>query len=446
MFVGREKEIKFLEHYYEDEGNRILVVYGMSGVGKNTLLKEFSNQKLFSYYLSRACSDEEQRIQWAKEITLLRWEDAYAPSYKEIFQASLQSLTSDQENQKKVLIIDEFHNLIKSDSDFMVQLVNFVNESTESFMVILCSSQSGWVENSMIPKIGSLATFISGLLKVRELKFSEICQLYPTFSIEEQILLFSLFGGNPGLWNMLSLDKSAKENLTHVLLNTNSSLFSKMSGTVEELLREPAVYNTILANMAGADCKLNELYERTGFSRAKISVYLKNLMELELVEKVFSYETDGYANTRKGVYRISNPLLRFYFRFVFPSLSRLKFISGRKFYEEYVEDDINEFIEEAYCKICREIMTGQLNILGEWIGKSGKIDIVAQGSEKELVVAKCSYGKQLQTEDYRKFTEQLEQAKVKPDVIYLFSEQGFSRALQESVEENVKLIRLISGE
>lgn len=445
MFVGREKEIKFLEHYYEDAGNRILVVYGMSGVGKNTLLKEFSNQKQFSYYLSRACSDEEQRIQWAKEITLLSWEDAYAPSYKDLFSATLKSLSSEEESKKKILIIDEFHNLIKADSDFMPQLVNFVNETAEPCMVILCSSQSGWVENSMIPKIGALATYLSGLLKVRELKFSEICQLYPMYSIEEQILLFSLLGGNPGLWNMLSLKQSAKENLTQVLLNPNSRLFAKMSGTVDELLREPAVYNTILANMAGADCKLNELYERTGFSRAKISVYLKNLMELELVEKVFSYETDGYANTRKGVYRISNPLMRFYFRFVFPSLSRLRFISGRKFYEEYIEDEINEFIEEAYCRICREIMTGQLNILGEWIGKSGRIDIVAQGSEQELVVAKCSYGKSMQTEDYRKFKEQLQQAKIEPALIYLFSEQGFSRALEEEVEENVKLIRLISG-
>ena len=44
------------------------------------------------------------------------------------------------------------------------------------------------------------------------------------------------------------------------------------------------------------------MYAHTGFSRAKISVYLKNLMELELVEKVLP-----------GTYEICNAFVRFYF-------------------------------------------------------------------------------------------------------------------------------------
>ena len=51
-------------------------------------------------------------------------------------------------------------------------------------------------------------------------------------------------------------------------------------------IAETAVYDTILATLAdGRHGKLNDMYAHTGFSRAKISVYLKNLMELELVEK-----------------------------------------------------------------------------------------------------------------------------------------------------------------
>lgn len=69
-------------------------------------------------------------------------------------------------------------------------------------------------------------------------------------------------------------------------LEKNSFLPELMIKWLSEELRETAVYNTILATIADEkNGKLNAMYARTGFSRAKISVYLKNLMELELVEK-----------------------------------------------------------------------------------------------------------------------------------------------------------------
>lgn len=85
---------------------------------------------------------------------------------------------------------------------------------------------------------------------------------------------------------------------------------------LSEELRETAVYDTILATLAdGRHGKLNDMYAHTGFSRAKISVYLKNLMELELVEKVLP-----------GTYEICNAFVRFYFCFLFP----LRRLSGQK--------------------------------------------------------------------------------------------------------------------
>ena len=44
------------------------------------------------------------------------------------------------------------------------------------------------------------------------------------------------------------------------------------------------------------------MYAHTGFSRAKISVYLKNLMELELVEKVLP-GTYAVSYTHLDVYK-----------------------------------------------------------------------------------------------------------------------------------------------
>ena len=79
--------------------------------------------------------------------------------------------------------------------------------------------------------------------------------------------------------------------------------------------------------------KLNDIYVHTEFSRAKISVYLKNLMSLDIVEKVASFDTPGTENTMKGIYRISNPYINFWYRFVYPHEAYLNLMDKDKFYE-----------------------------------------------------------------------------------------------------------------
>lgn len=96
---------------------------------------------------------------------------------------------------------------------------------------------------------------------------------------------------------------------------------------------------SILVNMAAGKNRLNDLYACTGFSRAKISVYLKNLMEIDLVEKV---ET--------GTCRITKPHVRFYFLFIFPHLTILEKEGPKSFYEEVIEEAFPGFIREIYRK------------------------------------------------------------------------------------------------
>ena len=59
-------------------------------------------------------------------------------------------------------------------------------------------------------------------------------------------------------------------------------------------------------------------------------------MELELVEKIFSYDTEGNANTQKGIYLIKNHFVHFYFTFLYPNLSALEQLAPEKFYSSYI--------------------------------------------------------------------------------------------------------------
>lgn len=334
-FVGRDTELDYLNQFYDSEGSQILVVYGQKGVGKTSLLKNFCRDKHCVYYMARSCSDREQRYQWARELQFAGNSKNIYPEYEDIFEWVLTVRSS----EKTILVLDEFHYLVKGEAGFFSRLNHFVQNSDAPLLVVLCSSAAGWVENSMVQKIGGEATAISGFLKVRELSFQRMYELYPAYGEDDCIQLYAVLGGVPGLWNRLDSKLSAVDNIIHRVIDKYSSIYGEMMGCLAEDLRETAVYNTILATMAAGNNKLNDIYRHTGFSRAKISVYMKNLMEIDMVEK-----------TGAGTYRITKAYVRFYFCFIYPSQSSLEELTPEQFYRVIVEDSFPGFVRETYRK------------------------------------------------------------------------------------------------
>ncbi|MDE5931446.1 MAG: ATP-binding protein, partial [Lachnospiraceae bacterium] len=319
MLSGRIAELQYLEQYYEKTGSQMLVVYGQKHIGKTALLREFSKEKQSHYYLAKPCSEREQLYQWGMQLRAVGMEAKEFPDLQDVLELICAG------GGKKIIVIDEFQHIAKTSESFMNGLVHFMNglDEKNGVMVLLCSSAIGWVENSMITKIGEAAHALSGLLKIRALSFADLVHRFPDFRIEECVEAYSILGGLPGLWNQFDDKLTIQQNICRHILNRDSYLFEEWDRMVAEQLRETSVYNTILAAIASGKYKLNDIYLHTGFSRAKISVYLKNLMELELVEKVFSYDMADKENMQKGIYRIIHPFVNFYFTYMYPYMSAL---------------------------------------------------------------------------------------------------------------------------
>lgn len=451
MLTGRKAELKFLDQYYQAEESRIVVVYGQKNIGKTALLKAFKGDRPGCYYLARAASAREQLFQWSNELRAAGLQLPEYPQYRDIFGA-----LPLEGNMKRVLVLDEFHHMVKADPAFMPALVKYVEDCglRHPVLAILCTSASGWVENSMVKRMGENAFYLKGLLKIKELQFEEMCSLYPEYSFSDALGTFAVLGGFPGLWKSFDSHLSIRENIIHHILTRESRLYEEMNVLMAEELREPAIYNTILASLAGGGNKLNDIYRHTGFSRAKISVYLKNLMELELAEKIFSIETAGRANVKKGIYRIANPFVSFYFRFLYPHQSLLQSVTPQEYYDRVIKDQWQEYTQEAFRRVCGEHLqnlnrAGRLpiryNISGEWAGKSGNIDFVARDEEGRTLAAICSCGRPLDTADFDSLKIHAAQARIKPDYFYFFSSAGFTNEMQLLARKNNRVTLCLVG-
>lgn len=451
MVSGRTSELKYLNTYYERDLSQIMIVYGAKNVGKTTLLRQFVRNRPWVYYRARSASEREQRYEWGNELRKENIAIGTYPTYTEIFNAVLT-----EKDKKSIMLIDEFQYIVKSDDAFMKELSGFIHgrHSRAPVMIILCSSSIGWVENSMVARIGEAAHEISGFLKIRELEYEFMMEYFPGFTKEQAVEAYALLGGVPGLWKYFDDELGIRENICRCILNHDAFLYEEGQRIVGNELRETGVYNTILAAIAAGNYKLNDLYRHTGFSRAKISVYLKNLMELELVEKIFSYDTLGKANAQKGIYRISNHFVHFYFTYLYPNFSSLEKMTPGEFYNKYIEATFKNYTAEYFKVVCRQCIEkwnrwGSLPIkavrIGEWVGKLGTIDVIAQSKTGESIVGICVWDKpMIRYDDYEWLLFCSDQAKIRADYVYLFSAHGFDEKLnlEAKTKHNLRLISM----
>lgn len=411
------------------------------------MLKKFTQIHDGIFFTSDAGSEKEIRNNFAMHINLEFNPFDEAPSYTDIYNKIFTNVTT-----KLVLVFDNFHHIIKGDSTFFLELITYIQSSGKECMICFGSSHIGFIENQMISKIGQSATAITGFLKMQEMSFDEVASYFSSYSTYDALKIYSILGGQLGYITGMNRNLSIDENICKFLLSDHSYVFAKMHQYIEEQLRETSVYYSILSALAKGKSKLNDLYHYTGFSRAKISVYLKTLMELEFVEKVFSIDTPGKANVQKGMYRISNPLLQFYFRFIYPNESQYTLLDADEFYSRYIVSNLDEMLQMQFHKICRNmILTMNDNenlpfycdVVGEWIGKKGTIPIIAKDTEENFLVGFCNDTRSpFSYDDYKKHMTLLDEAKINPQYIYLFSLIGFDNILQKHNEDKHSLVLL----
>ncbi|MBO4337786.1 MAG: ATP-binding protein [Lachnospiraceae bacterium] len=450
MIPGRKNELGYLNTAYGSDKNSLLIVYGQKGVGKTTLLMDFAKGKDCVYYLAAQASEREHRYLFC---SMPQFKDAFStdyPDWTELMDAVLGMGT-----EKKVLIIDEFENIVRSDPQFMDAILHLLGNDQRQVMIIFSSSAVGFVENRLVGRIGRAALSITGFLKIRPLKYEDISAVFSDYNIEDRIAVLAILGGIPGLWKYFDPQIPLKQNIIENILTPGKPLFNYGCCLVTDLVREGAVYSTILAGIARGYDKLGELYEHTLFSRAKLSVYLKNLMELELIEKTFSIDTRGRDMQRKGIYKICFPFALFWFKYIYPNISTLYMTEPSQFYEKYIGNDLFNYSKDTFSSLCRSYMDElakrdvfdfEIERSGVFDGKRGYMDYLGFDElDMKCVAAFSCYDKPyMPYEDYEKAVKSLADAKAGADIIYLFARDGFDEKIKLKASMEQGRLRLLT--
>lgn len=446
----RKSDIRLLQDIFDRPSNDIAILYGSDTMDLTGLIRDLVRDRDHLYY--KAC-DVDEKTQRRLFATALRDQTKTPIFPDDDYEKLILSHIGGNSGTKKMIVLDGFSCLIRENPTFINFLASLMNTRCRkgTVMFLLADDDIRWVENDMLRLIGRRSSDITAVVKINGYSPSEFAECFPKMPLREVIGIYSLIGGNAAYYDDITDDTTMRDVVMMQLEKWGRAGFD-LNAYLPGDIREPAVYNAILVNLASGVAKLGDIYDATGIERAKLSVYLKKLVESGTVEKAVSADVGRAADVRKGLYRISDRMVRFYYRFVFPHLSTLRLIGSDRFYRRFIEHGLYDLLEEAYPLFCMEHIRwlereGRLNFrvssVEEFFDRSGAIDFVIVAAGGSVIACACNYDtSHMGYRAYEEIKAAVRRNRLMCDNIWLFSAGGFDQKLTMSaaVTPGVKLI------
>ena len=477
MFIGRETELSFLQDKYNDKNGQLVVLYGRRRVGKTETLREFCKGKPHIFY---SCTQSTDKVQLSKFSERIFKEDIPAKRYVSEFADWESAFRSVLElpygDAKKLLIIDEFPYMCKGNKSIPSILQNLWDSELKdsNVMIVLCGSAMSFIEKELLAEKNPLYGRATGIYKMSEMGFYDAVKFFPNYTDGDKVLVYSILGGIPHYLRQFNPELSVADNIKKNILTKGCVLYSEVDFLLHQELRETPIYNSIIEAVALGNTKLNEISQKSLVEdTSKTSVYLKNLIELGIVEREFSVDskTKEKANANRGTYRLTDNFFRFWYAFGFTNYSELEDGDVNGVYDFVVAPAMHEFASFAFEDVCREFVREmqkqnelpfRYSKMGKWIGRTTirdkdapngmrvgetEIDLLAIGrGAAEYLVGECKFKKSpFDYSEYLNTTAKLTPLKEGATFYYaLFSESGFDEKItaEAEQEENLKLYDL----
>ena len=384
-FFNRKKEIKILKDRLKSKSFEFLVIYGRRRVGKTALILESVKNKNYIYYLAT----ERKNLERFKETCSQKTKNF--TDLKNDWEVYFKNL------KNKIIIIDEFPNLIKEDNNILSEFQKIVDLilAGSKTKIILCGSRISMMESKVLSYKSPLYGRRTSQLKLKPMKFYQMKDFFLKSSLEELVEIYGFADGIPFYLKKIKtpfwkwLEKNIKKE--------DSFIKTEIDFLLRYEFKDVTTYKGILEAIAFGNTKINEIKSYTKLKATDITPYLKNLILTDFVERITPIFEK--PNSRKARYYIKDNFLKFWFRFIYPNLSIIeegifKVSKIKKEYNQYLgfvfEGVVKDFLISAHKKILDFEIT---NIGGYW-GKrqdlpQGKnefeIDLIAAGENTKKI-------------------------------------------------------------
>lgn len=403
-FLDRKADIERLNEAFGRKNPQFVVVYGRRRIGKSTLIKKVLDADRGDvYFLCDQTSESHQRFLFSRSVSLTveGFDKVTYPDWEVLFEALNRQLT-----RRVKICLDEFPYLVKSCPSLKSVLQKLLNGKTFKFDLIICGSSQQLMQGLVLDKKEPLYGLADEIIKLQPIPpgfIAEALGCDAVSAVEE----YAIWGGIPRYWELRREYVDRETAIRKMLLDTQGILADEPQRLLRDDLRETIQTTTLLSLIGNGVHRSSEIAARVGKEATSITEPLSKLRELGFIRREIPFG-ENEKTSKKGIYRIDDPLTEFYFRFVAPYRSLLEF--GRiDTIMQIVNEQFPGYAGDCWEHLCRHYVSGNMidgiayKMASRWWGKifppgyekEGKmteIDVLAESFDKKhILIGECKW-------------------------------------------------------
>ena len=402
-FVDRKKEFERLQKSLRREKPQFIVVYGRRRIGKSTLIKkvmDFSRGDI--YFLADKTSEPSQCQLFSTTIdmTIEGFSAANYPTWESLLLSLNRSV-----DHRITVCLDEFPYLVKSCPALPSILQKLLDDKKLKFDLIICGSSQqmmqGFVLDSKEPLYGRADEIIK-MKPIAPAFVSEALRCDAAQAVRE----YAVWGGVPRYWELRENYDSLYDAIEHLLLTSEGTLYDEPSKLLYDEMRDTVQASSILSFIGNGANKLSEIAARAEKQATDITPHLSRLRELGFINKEIPFG-ESEKKSKKGLYHISDPLLRFHYRYVIPYRSLIELGNSQAVLTVFKNAE-NDYVSRAWEELCRNHISAYgmdgiiYQMASRWWGSyyneekqqylPVELDVVAESFDgKHLFIGECKW-------------------------------------------------------
>ena len=454
MFVGRHQELEQLNQAYQENNFQFTVIYGRRRIGKTSLINEFLKDKKAIYYVALEENAEDNLKRFSDAISILKNTDQGGKEKFANFEECFKEITRLAQEQRVILVIDEFPYLAKAYPTISSMLQSYIDHEFKetNLFLILCGSSMSFMERQVLGYQSPLYGRRTLALKLEPFKLSEAHEMLPKLSKEDAFIINTVCGGVPQYLSYMSDSMSVADNIKKNFLSKSGRLFDEPNNLLQQELRDPTNYNSIINAIASGASKHSKIAQSAHLQTGPLTTYLNNLIDLGIVEKKLPVTEQKKSRSKNIVYRICDGMFRFWYTFVGKQadliergLTDLAWVKVQKSLSDFMGPEFEKYSQDFMWSqdMNEKIVPNPFIHLGNWWGTDKRthqqveLDIVGfSDDERDGYFGECKWKNEpISRSVLKKLITNSEIFKYPIKHYYLFSKSSFTDSCQELAEK-----------
>ena len=403
--VNRDREWRDLTAMWESERPELMFLLGRRRIGKSFMLSRFARETGGLYYqatrrteseqlagLSRALGDRFADPALLQGVALPDWERLLAYVAEKVA------------GERFLVVFDEFPYLVDSAPALPSILQSWLDHAAPATRIKLVLSGSHvsamrQLEGADQPLYGRRTR----RLVLGPFGSADLVAFVPGYTPEKRLVTYGALGGLPGHLSLLDPKRTLADNASALLLDPGGRLVDEAQHMLDSFLADAVVHYSIIESIAGGDHTWKGITNRTGRAGGSLQRAVEWLVDMEVIERVVPITEKSPQRSKRSLYRITDPYVAFWHRFVSPLLAAgsIGLVEPRRLWDTTIVPRLHDYMGGVFEGVCRDaIRTGRLKVpfapirIGDWWDASSEqqIDVVALGDDGELLVAECKWG------------------------------------------------------